>query len=31
MVGAPSPSTFSATMGDSTGGLEAVVFGLLSS
>jgi prepilin-type N-terminal cleavage/methylation domain-containing protein len=31
MVGAPSPSTFSATLGDSTGGLEAVVFGLLSS
>jgi prepilin-type N-terminal cleavage/methylation domain-containing protein len=31
MVGAPSPSTFSATLGDSTGGLQAVVFGLLSS
>ncbi|MGB7652330.1 MAG: prepilin-type N-terminal cleavage/methylation domain-containing protein [Acidimicrobiales bacterium] len=31
MVEAPAPSTFTATMGDGNGGLEAVVFGLLSS
>jgi prepilin-type N-terminal cleavage/methylation domain-containing protein len=31
MVEAPTPTTFTATLGDGNGGLEAVVFGLLSS